>query len=142
MEPPDYAKQPDRDTPKARSSPGIYTKDIRVPDADAVTVSPDGEVLATFDSGATRSKDADDVRYDLVSPIGLRRLAERYALGAKKHGDRNWEKGVPVRHTMNHLQRHIEKWRSGDRSEDHLAAAAWGLVALMHYEETLPELFE
>lgn len=93
-----------------------------------------------FDSGAVRSTDSDGTRYDLVSPIGLRRLAETYAEGAKKYGDNNWLKGFPMSNTLQHLMTHIEKWRAGDRSEDHLAHAAWGLFALMHFEETRPEL--
>jgi hypothetical protein len=39
------------------------------------------EELVDVGTGSTRSKV--DERYDLISPIGLRRLAGRYALGAK-----------------------------------------------------------
>lgn len=88
-----------------------------------------------FSTGAVRSNDANGVRYDLISPIGLRQLAETYAEGAKKYGDHNWKKGLPIGDTLNHLIRHIELWRSGDRSEPHLAHAAWGLFTLMHFEE-------
>lgn len=87
-----------------------------------------------FSTGAVRSKDADSVRYDLISPIGLRQLAETYAEGAEKYGDNNWKKGLPIGDTLNHLIRHIELWRSGDRNESHLAHAAWGLFTLMHFE--------
>lgn len=97
---------------------------------------------AKFAGGAVRSKDADGVRYDLVSPIGLRRLAETYAEGAAKYGAGNWLKGFPASTTINHLQRHIELWKSGDRTEDHLAHAAWGLFALMHFEEARPDLMD
>lgn len=88
-----------------------------------------------FSTGAVRSNDANGVRYDLISPIGLRQLAETYAEGAKKYGDYNWKKSLPIGDTLNHLIRHIELWRSGDRSEPHLAHAAWGLFTLMHFEE-------
>lgn len=88
-----------------------------------------------FSTGAVRSNDANGVRYDLISPIGLRQLAETYAEGAEKYGDNNWQKGLPIGDTLNHLIRHIELWRSGDRSEPHLAHAAWGLFTLMHFEK-------
>lgn len=88
-----------------------------------------------FSTGAVRSNDANGVRYDLISPIGLRQLAETYAEGAKKYGDYNWKKGLPIGDTLNHLIRHIELWRSGDRSEPHLAHAAFGLFTLIHFEE-------
>lgn len=88
-----------------------------------------------FSTGAVRSNDANNVRYDLISPIGLRQLAETYAEGAEKYGDHNWKKGLPIGDTLNHLMRHIELWRSGDRSELHLAHAAFGLFTLIHFEE-------
>lgn len=94
----------------------------------------------TFPSGAVRSKDADDTRFDLISPIGLRRLAARYALGAKKYDDHNWRKGMPHSDLLNHLMRHANLYNSGDRSDDHLAAVAWGAFALMHFEEVRPDL--
>lgn len=98
------------------------------------------EGVKQFESGAIRSNDADDVRYDLITPIGLRRLAETYAEGGKRYGDDNWLKGMPAAECLNHCIKHIEQWRSGDRSEDHLAHAAWNLFAIMHFEETRPDL--
>lgn len=98
--------------------------------------------LRRFESGATRSRDWDGVRYDLISPVGLRRLAARYAHGAARHGDRNWEGGMPAGDVLNHLYAHLNAWQAGDRSDDHLAAAAWGLFTLMHYEERRPECID
>lgn len=95
-----------------------------------------------FTTGAVRSKDADDVRFDLITPIGIRRLAETYAEGAKKYGDNNWQKGIPAGECINHALKHINQWLSGDTSEDHLAHAAWNLFAVMHYEEKLPSMLK
>lgn len=95
-----------------------------------------------YGTGAVRSADAEASRYDLITPVGLRRLAETYAEGAVKYGDNNWLKGMPSGDLFNHLLKHINQYRAGDRSEDHLAHAAWGLFALMHFEETRPELIE
>ena len=100
------------------------------------------EPLQSFATGAVRGTDANATRYDLVSPIGLRRLAETYAEGAAKYEPRNWERGLPAGDTINHALRHIMQWLAGDKSEDHLAHAAWGLFAVMHFEETLPELID
>ena len=41
--------------------------------------------LRDFGTGATRSKDADSERYDLISPFAMRRLAKIMAEGAKTH---------------------------------------------------------
>lgn len=93
-----------------------------------------------FASGAVRSSDAEATRYDLVSPIGLRRVAEACAEGAGKYGDYNWERGMPIHDLLNHAIRHCYLYLSGDRSEDHLGHAAWGMLAACHSEELWPQL--
>jgi hypothetical protein len=90
-----------------------------------------------FPSGAVRSQ-LDDVRYDLISPFGLQRLAVRYALGAKNFGDNNWRKGMPFSALLNHILHHLTLYAAGDTEADHLAGAAWGLFAMMEQEETMP----
>jgi hypothetical protein len=93
-------------------------------------------------TGAVRSSDADDVRYDLITPIGLRRVAEAYAEGAKKYSSFNWEKGFPISDILNHAIRHLYLYLEGDRSEDHLGHAAWNCMAACHSEELWPHLNE
>lgn len=58
-----------------------------------------------------------------------------------KYGDRNWEKGDPgawIDDCMNRSLEHISRYNSGDRTEDHLAAAAWNIFAVMFFEEDTP----
>ena len=43
------------------------------------------EGLARFATGAVRGTDADGQRWDLITPIGLRRLAETCAEGARNY---------------------------------------------------------
>lgn len=93
-----------------------------------------------FETGAVRSGDANTVMYQLISPIGLRRLAETMKEGFDKYGAYNWERGMPIGDILNHGIRHLFLYLEGDRSEDHLAHAAWNLFAAMHMEETHPEL--
>jgi hypothetical protein len=90
-------------------------------------------------TGSTRSVMTE--RYDLISPVGLRRLARRYAVGAEKHGERNWERGQKAGVVINHMLKHLNDFSAGDRSDDHLAAVAWGAFALMHFQEHCPEMF-
>lgn len=110
------------------------------PEADAVPES--GSNRQRFDTGAVRSSDANGTRYDLISHIGLRRIAETYADGAAKYGRDNWQKGFPASDVINHCVSHIYQWLGGDTSEDHLAHAAWNLIAAMHFEEARPELID
>lgn len=99
----------------------------------------DGETVK-FSTGAVRSSDAEATRYDLISPIGLEAVARTCAEGAAKYSDYNWEAGMPVGDLLNHALRHIYKYLGGDRSEDHLPHAAWGLLAAIHSEALWPEL--
>jgi hypothetical protein len=93
-----------------------------------------------YDTGAVRSADCDNVRYDLISPIGLRALARTYAEGAEKFGAGNWENGMPVTDMLNHAIAHIYNFLGGDRSEEHLAHAAWNLLGAIHSMELWPHL--
>ena len=93
-----------------------------------------------YDTGAVRSGDCEQTRYDLISPIGLERLAQTYAEGANKFGEFNWENGMPVTDLLNHAIAHVYKFLRGDRSEDHLAHATWNLLGAIHSAETWPEL--
>lgn len=98
------------------------------------------EEMTKHPTGAVRSSDADDVSYHLISPIGMRRLAQTCREGELKYSAYNWEKGFPITDILNHAIAHIYKFLEGDRSEDHLAHAAWNMFAAMHSEESWPEL--
>lgn len=100
------------------------------------------EAVHQFSTGAVRSTDADNVRYDLISPIALDEIAKTYAEGSAKYGDHNWLKGMPVSDLLNHSLRHVYMFLSGDRSEPHLAHAGWGLMAAIHSEKQWPHLNE
>ncbi len=101
-----------------------------------------GDNMTTFPTGAVRGSDAENVRFDLITPVGLRRLAETCAEGAKKYGDANWLKGIPASVMLNHAIRHIYLWLAGDASEDHLAHAAWNVLGVCHFEEARPEMID
>jgi hypothetical protein len=93
-----------------------------------------------FDTGAVRSNDLENLRFDLIHPIALIALARTYGEGAKKYGDFNWERGMPASSLLNHAIRHIYLFLSGDRSEPHLPHAAWGVMAAIVSMELWPEL--
>jgi hypothetical protein len=93
-----------------------------------------------YDTGASRNGDCEDVRYDLISPIGLEALARTYAEGAAKRGRNNWENGMPVNDLLNHALAHIYKFLGGCRAEDHLAHAAWNVLGAIHSLKLWPEL--
>jgi hypothetical protein len=90
-----------------------------------------------FPTGSVRDTREGKGRFDLISPIALRRLAEHYERGARKYGERNWEKGQPLDRYIDSALRHINAFQVGDRAEDHLIAAAWNLFAHVHTEEMI-----
>ena len=95
---------------------------------------------AKFGTGAVRSDTFEELRYDLISPIGLREVARTCAEGAQKYSDYNWEKGMPVHDLLNHAIAHVYQFLAGDRSEPHLPHAAWNLLAAIHSAELWPQL--
>jgi hypothetical protein len=95
-----------------------------------------------FESGAVRDVRTGKGRFDLITPIGLRRLAAVYERGAGKYAPRNWEAGIPVSRCLDSALRHVVQYLAGENTEDHLAQAAWNLFAAMHFEEVRPELVD
>ncbi len=98
--------------------------------------------MSHFATGAVRSADADQERWDLITPSGLRRLAKTCAEGAAKYGEYNWQKGMPVSSMLNHAIRHIYLYLEGNDDEDHLAHAAWNILGACHFEETRPDMVD
>lgn len=95
-----------------------------------------------FETGAVRDIQIDKGRYDLIPPRPLKRLAVHYERGARKYEERNWEKGIPASACFSSAVRHLYRWLAGERGEDHLAAAAWNIFSIMHYENTLPNMID
>jgi len=93
-----------------------------------------------YKTGAVRSADCEDFRYDLITPVGLKALAKTYAEGAEKFGVCNWENGMPAVDMLNHAIAHIYTFLGGDRKEDHLGHAAWNVLGAIHSLELWPEL--
>ena len=59
--------------------------------------------------------------------------------GAKKYGERNWEKGIPAHCYIDSAVRHYLKWRRGDTDERHDRAFCWNILCLMWTMRHHPE---
>lgn len=90
-----------------------------------------------FSTGSVRDTRDGKGRFDLISPIFLRRLARHYENGAKKYGDHNWEKGQHLSRYLDSALRHINEYREGLRDEDHMIAAAWNIASFVHTQEMI-----
>jgi len=91
----------------------------------------------TWDTGSRRDTREGKGRFDLISPLGLLRLAQHYENGAKKYGDHNWSKGQPMSRYLDSLIRHAVKYLGGCRDEDHLSAIAWNALCMIDHEERI-----
>jgi hypothetical protein len=84
-------------------------------------------------------------RFDLMPPRPLTKVAGVYNYGAHKYAPRNWERGIEWSRVYGATQRHLHAfWGGQDLDEEsaleHLAHAAFGILALLEYAETHPEL--
>ena len=104
-------------------------------------ITKDSGSRRSFDTGSQRDAATDKGRYDLVTPIALRRLAGLYERGAVKYNARNWEKGQPLSVYLDCAMRHMQKHLMGYRDEDHLAAAIWNVAGMMHTEHQIARGF-
>ena len=55
-------------------------------------------------------------------------VAKHFEEGAKKYGDNNWQKGIPVHCYIDSAVRHYLKWLRGDKDEPHDRAFVWNLM--------------
>lgn len=90
-----------------------------------------------FSTGAVRSMTTGKGRFDLIPAYPLKRLAQHYENGAAKYADRNWEKGLPLSRYIDSAERHMNAFKDGDRSEDHLAAILWNVAGYMWTERQI-----
>ena len=100
----------------------------------------DSGTRETYGGGGQREvRDPEKGRYDLIPSYSHHRLAVHYARGSLKYQPRNWEKGLPLSTFIDSAERHLSKYKAGDRSEDHLAAIAWNSFGLIWTENEIRE---
>ena len=92
-----------------------------------------------FSTGAVRDIQEGKGRFDLIPYEMMERLAKHYEAGAKKYGERNWQKGIPSWSCVNSAMRHLAKYNDGWKDEDHLSAVIFNIAAIMYYEKNIPE---
>jgi hypothetical protein len=102
-------------------------------------VKDSGGPRENFGNGSVRDSEDGKGRFDLISTIALRRLANHYQNGAKKYGDRNWEKGQRLGRFVSSAMRHLQCLLEGKKDEDHAAAVAWNAFAVIHIGELIKQ---
>lgn len=104
-------------------------------------VTKDSGKKVVYEDGMQRDTSEGKPRFDLLLPRGvpfeeqlITRVADLYARGAVKYGDRNWEKSNTEESLAHHeaaLLRHMYKYLTGvEDGEDHAAAIVWNVNAV------------
>lgn len=67
-------------------------------------------------------------------------VAKHFEEGAKKYGDDNWKKGIPVSCYIDSAIRHYLKFKRGDQDEPHDRAFCWNVICAIWTCDHMPEL--
>ena len=67
-------------------------------------------------------------------------VSKHFEDGAKKYGENNWQKGLPVNCYIDSALRHYLKYRRGDTDEPHHRAFVWNIMCCIWTCLHKPEL--
>jgi hypothetical protein len=81
-----------------------------------------------FSTGAVRDMHEGKGRMDLLPWCAILEVSKHCEAGAKKYGEHNVDKGIPVSSLMDSGMRHAAKFMIGQIDEDHLLAACWNFL--------------
>lgn len=93
-----------------------------------------------FNTGAVRDMHEGKGRFDLLPWRAIWEVAKHCEDGAKKYGEHNVDKGIPVHSFIDSAFRHLAKYTMGMEDEDHLRAAAWNILWALNQRDIYPEL--
>ena len=93
-----------------------------------------------FATGAVRDMHEGKGRFDLIPWEAVWEVAKHCEEGAKKYGERNCEKGIPIHSLIDSAFRHLAKYMMGWDDEPHLVAAAWNVLFAIWMEQKKPEM--
>lgn len=84
------------------------------------------------------------IRFDLLEPFSVEKLAEVFSFGAKKYPPNNWLIGMPWMDVVASLKRHLNKFEAGEDFDSesnllHMAHVAWNAMAIVSYYKHRPE---
>ena len=71
-------------------------------------------------------------------PTMILEVSKHFEEGARKYGEYNWQKGIPVNCYIDSAVRHYLKWLRGDTDEPHDRAFVWNVLCciweIRHHE--------
>ena len=70
----------------------------------------------------------------------LLEVAKHFEEGAKKYGENNWQKGIPLHCYFDSGIRHLLKYRNGETDERHDRAFCWNVMCAIWTFDNKPEM--
>ena len=119
------------------------TARLNEPDGPDIPYEPiikDSGQRSEFPTGAVRDMSEGKGRMDLLCWNAIMEVSKHCEEGAKKYGETNVDKGIPMHSLADSAMRHMAKFIAGHKDEDHLRAAAWNILWALEFRETRPEL--
>lgn len=113
--------------------------------ADDTTPHPESRIKDSgqrtqFGTGAVRDLSEGKGRMDLLPWTAIMEVSKHCENGAKKYGEHNVDKGIPLHSLVDSASRHLAKYIEGWDDEPHLVAAAWNLLWAIQMELLKPEM--
>ena len=93
-----------------------------------------------FSTGAVRDMHEGKGRFDLLPWPAIWEVAKHCENGAKKYGEHNVDKGIPIHSLIDSAIRHTIKFWLGWDDEPHLTAACWNLLWALNMMLVKPEM--
>lgn len=109
-------------------------------DIPHISAIKDSGQRSEFPTGAVRDMSEGKGRMDLLCWNAIMEVSKHCEEGAKKYGENNVDKGIPMHSLADSAMRHMAKFIAGHKDEDHLRAAAWNILWALEFRETRPEL--
>jgi hypothetical protein len=81
-----------------------------------------------------------DEAYNRNATTMFLEVAKHFEEGAKKYGENNWQKGIPVKCYIDSAVRHYLKYLRGDKDEPHDRAFVWNILCCIWTCKHHPEL--
>lgn len=81
-----------------------------------------------------------DANYHHLTSTMFLEVSKHFEEGAKKYGEYNWQKGIPVKCYIDSAVRHYLKWLRGDTDEPHDRAFVWNILCCIWTCVHKPEL--
>ena len=84
-----------------------------------------------FSTGATKQASSGKGRPSLVPGDAILEVSKHSEEGATIHGERNWEKGIPLSVWLDSAERHLQQLKMGMTDEPHARAFAWNALVYL-----------